>query len=51
MRRRCGRFGPVSTMIERDDGIPSLPELLAELDRARTIAGTVLGAPQLAAAE
>lgn len=32
------RFGPVSTMIERDDNIPELPVLLAELDRARRIA-------------
>lgn len=30
--------GPVATMVERDDRIPDLPELLAELDRARTIA-------------
>ena len=29
------RFGPVSTMIERDDHIPPLPELLRELDIAR----------------
>ncbi|WP_299297220.1 DUF692 domain-containing protein [uncultured Erythrobacter sp.] len=29
---------PVATMIERDDHIPPLPELLAELDRARGIA-------------
>lgn len=29
------RFGPVSTMIERDDNIPPLNELLEELDRAR----------------
>jgi len=28
-------FGPVATMIERDDAIPPLPELLAELDIAR----------------
>jgi hypothetical protein len=28
-------FGPVSTMIERDDHIPPLQELLAELDLAR----------------
>ena len=35
----CRRFGPVATMIERDDHIPLLPELLEELDRARTIAG------------
>ncbi|MES2366316.1 MAG: DUF692 domain-containing protein [Pseudomonadota bacterium] len=30
-------FGPVSTMIERDDNIPPLDELLAELERARSI--------------
>jgi uncharacterized protein (UPF0276 family) len=33
------RFGSGSTMIERDANIPALPELLAELDKARTIAG------------
>jgi uncharacterized protein (UPF0276 family) len=33
--RRCG---PVSTMIERDDKIPPLGELLAELEQARAIA-------------
>ncbi|WP_432723485.1 DUF692 domain-containing protein [Jeongeupia wiesaeckerbachi] len=32
------RFGPVSTMIERDDAIPPLPELVAELDIARRLA-------------
>ncbi len=32
------RFGPVSTMIERDDRIPPLADLLAELDQARQIA-------------
>lgn len=32
------RFGPVATMIERDDRIPPLPELLAELGTARAIA-------------
>lgn len=31
------RLGPVSSMIERDDNIPELPELLVELDRARAI--------------
>ncbi len=36
------RFGPVSTMIERDDNIPPLDELLAELDRARHIASQAL---------
>lgn len=30
------RFGAISTMIERDDHIPPLPELLQELDIART---------------
>ncbi|HEY5851443.1 MAG TPA: DUF692 domain-containing protein [Lysobacter sp.] len=33
--RAIGRFGPVSTMIERDDHFPPLPELLAELAQAR----------------
>jgi uncharacterized protein (UPF0276 family) len=37
------RFGPVSTMIERDDHIPPLPELLEELDHARALADAVLG--------
>ncbi len=32
------RFGHVATMIERDDNIPALPELLAELDVARRVA-------------
>jgi uncharacterized protein (UPF0276 family) len=32
------RLGPVATMIERDDDIPPLAELLAELDIARHIA-------------
>lgn len=31
------RFGSVATMIERDDAIPLLSELLAELDSARAI--------------
>jgi uncharacterized protein (UPF0276 family) len=38
------RFGPVSTMIERDDNIPPLAELVLELDRARAVAGEVLDA-------
>lgn len=37
------RFGPVSTMIERDDHIPPLPELMEELDHARVLADAVLG--------
>ena len=32
------RFGPVSTMIERDDNIPPLADLISELDMARAIA-------------
>jgi hypothetical protein len=40
------RFGPVSTMIERDDNIPPLAEVVAELDHARRIATSIL--PQLA---
>ncbi|HWY24312.1 MAG TPA: DUF692 family protein, partial [Nevskia sp.] len=32
------RFGAVATMVERDDRIPPLAELVAELDRARSIA-------------
>ena len=32
------RFGPVSTMIERDDHIPPLATLRAELDHARALA-------------
>jgi uncharacterized protein len=37
-------FGPCATMIERDDAIPPLSELLAELDQARelALAGTAL---------
>jgi len=30
--------GPVATMIERDDHIPPLAELVAELDHARAVA-------------
>jgi uncharacterized protein (UPF0276 family) len=36
------RFGAVSTMIERDDNIPPLDELIAELDQARRIAAAAL---------
>jgi uncharacterized protein (UPF0276 family) len=31
------RFGAVTTMIERDDNIPPLEELLAELEHAKTL--------------
>ncbi len=37
------RFGPISTMIERDDNIPSLQTLQAELTQAKQIAEKVLG--------
>jgi uncharacterized protein (UPF0276 family) len=36
------RFGPVSTLLERDDHIPPLEELVAELGRARAVAGHAL---------
>jgi uncharacterized protein len=36
------RFGPISTMIERDANIPPLAELVAELDQARRIAAAAL---------
>jgi uncharacterized protein (UPF0276 family) len=36
------RFGPVATMIERDDRIPPLPDLESELDRARAVAAKAL---------
>ena len=35
------RFGPVSTMIERDDNIPPLATLVEELDRARGVSAAV----------
>ena len=37
------RFGPVSTMIERDGNIPPLADLVAELARARAVAAAVFG--------
>ncbi|MGD9827497.1 MAG: DUF692 domain-containing protein [Hyphomicrobiaceae bacterium] len=40
-------FGPVSTMIERDDNIPPLAELLAEVDMARRIAEETLPTARL----
>lgn len=41
LRQARARFGPVATMIERDDHIPPLPELLSELDLARAVAAEV----------
>ena len=34
----CRRFGPISTMIERDDNIPPFETMLHELAHARTVA-------------
>ena len=42
--KAVARFGPASTMIERDDAIPPLAELVAELDQARRVADAVLRA-------
>jgi uncharacterized protein len=39
------RLGQISTMIERDDHIPELEVLVAELDKARNIAKSVIPAP------
>lgn len=46
-RKSLKRFGPVSTIIERDDDIPPLADMVAELSRARVIADEMF--PQLAA--
>lgn len=50
-REAVSHFGPVSTMIERDDNIPPLAEVVAELDVARKIAGEVQKNTQNIAAE
>lgn len=49
-RAACERFGRIATMVERDDNIPPLAELLAELDTARAIADATLGPVGAAAA-
>lgn len=49
-REAVSHFGPVSTMIERDDNIPPLAELVAELDVARRIAREVESGRTMAAA-
>ncbi len=43
------RFGAVSSMIERDDHIPPLHELVAELERVRATHARALARPALAA--
>lgn len=45
----CRRFGPVSTLIERDDNIPPLDELLTELTHARAVAARAGTRPAAAA--
>ncbi len=49
-RAALRRFGQVSTMIERDDHIPPLADLVAELGVARAIANEVLAKGALPAA-
>lgn len=46
-RTSLQRFGPVSTIIERDDDIPPLADMVTELGRARQIADEMF--PKLAA--
>jgi uncharacterized protein (UPF0276 family) len=45
------RFGPVSTLLERDDNIPPLAELVDELNHARGVAGEALPELRRQAAE
>jgi uncharacterized protein len=40
--KAIARLGPISTMIERDDNIPPLAQLVAELDQARQVAQAAL---------
>lgn len=49
-RAALRRFGPVSTIIERDDHIPPLAEMVDELGKARALAAEVLGTPTAIAA-
>ena len=48
-RSALKRFGSVSTMIERDEDIPPLAEVVAELSRARSIAEEVIGTNSVSA--
>jgi uncharacterized protein (UPF0276 family) len=48
-RYTIARLGPRPTMIERDDDIPALDELLAELDIARRICAEVAAAAEATA--
>ena len=40
-RYACGRFGPVATLLERDDHIPAFEELMTELAQAREVQESV----------
>jgi uncharacterized protein len=44
----CRHAGNVATMIERDDNIPPLPELLAEVNRARQVCASAVQTELLA---
>ena len=48
-RHACVHFGEVATMIERDDDIPELGVLIAELDQARAIDAEVSAAAEAVA--
>jgi uncharacterized protein (UPF0276 family) len=45
----CEHAGTVATMIERDDNIPALPVLLAEVARARALSVAATTSPSCAA--
>jgi uncharacterized protein (UPF0276 family) len=47
-RRALERFGPVATLIERDDHIPPLAEVVAESQHAAAIAAEVAGQRKVA---
>lgn len=48
-QRTLAHLGPVATMIERDDHFPPFNELLAELDKARTLGQMALQGCRLCA--
>jgi uncharacterized protein (UPF0276 family) len=47
-RRAVERFGPVATLIERDDHIPPLAEVVAESQKAAAIAAEVMSTRKVA---
>ena len=44
--RALAQFGPVTTMIERDDNIPAFDELLDEQQQARSLADNLFSHPE-----